>query len=80
MAACSYLFEENNPCTYLTEKLVGFEGGGFASGYWLETPLSSSATKVYIIYAPTGILREMEAADSYSVRPVITVKTSDLEK
>ncbi len=69
-----------NNCTWLMENLGQYEGSSGANGYWLETPRSSGGNN--IVWGVTSnryvSLISANYATNYGVRPVITIKTSNL--
>ena len=69
-----------NNCTWLMENLGQYEGSSGAYGYWLETPRSSNTYNVWLMVGGYRSVRNTNAyiTASYGVRPVITVKTSDI--
>ena len=70
-------------CTWLMENIGYYErdSGARSYGYWLENPHSSSADKAYFVNGRARNVGNYSSSDSTNrgVRPVITIKTSDIE-
>lgn len=67
--------------TWLIENIGQYEGSSGSYGYWLETPRSIGSEYVLTI---TGNMRDTggdraSLTGDNGVRPVITIKTSDIE-
>ena len=67
-------------CNWLLENVSLYEKGTFEEyGYWLETPNENDASTVFeVIGARSVYSNGSNIGDLFAVRPVITVKTSDL--
>ena len=72
-----------NNCTWLMENIGYYEkdSGTRSYGYWLETPRSSGTSSVWSVNGNSRRVYSDSASNAtgYSVRPVITIKTSDIE-
>ena len=66
-------------CNYLLEN-TNYERSQLTSGYWLETPSSNDGKSIRYIAGEYRSVNSNFAYKNYSIRPVITIKTSSLEK
>lgn len=67
-------------CNYLLESLGRYETGIGVFGYWLENPLEDAASAANIVGSTRHISSiAVRHNGGYGVRPVITVKTSNIE-
>ena len=67
---------------WLMESVGYFElaGNGHSFGYWLETPSSSYSGTIWCMFVNMrGLSTYSTNTNMFGVRPVITIKTSDLE-
>ena len=78
----SYTTGELNACNWLLEGIGQYEGTSGTYGYWLETPRSTSLYRVWLVYGIERMVysNDCDANDRFTIRPVITVKTSDIEQ
>ena len=69
-------------CNWLMENIGQYEGTSWSYGYWLETPRSDYANNVWYVFGNSRSVYHYNASytPSGGVRPVITVKTSDISK
>ena len=78
----SYNTGELDGCNWFLENVDRYEKGNETKslGYWLETPLSSNYYNVWLVVGGYRIVSTSNSGNVYdvSIRPVITIKTSDL--
>ena len=67
-------------CNWLLENIGRYEVNSGSYGYWLETPQNGTAMVYLVSGSSRGISGTYANVSSYGygVRPVITVKTSNL--
>ena len=81
MSSTQYIDGYIDNCRWLMENIADYEkdNGISSHGYWFETPISFMSNYTWGVYGSLRGLYSADGATTYGVRPVITVKTSDIE-
>ena len=73
---------ELDGCNWIMENIGVYEKRNGSLGYWLETPRSSYSGGIWLVNGGNHYIIDYSAGNdnSYGIRPVITIKKSDIEK